>query len=580
MSEQETRRIGDYEILAVLGSGGMGQVFKVRNVISDRIEAMKIILPDLAGRQDLADRFLREIKLLAGLDHPNIAALRTALTVNNQLLMIMEYVEGKTLAQCVESGPIAIPDAVNYMDQVLGALSYAHQRNIIHRDIKPSNMMLTPAGVVKLMDFGIARSDNDTGLTATGAALGSLYYMSPEQVKGQPVDARSDLYSVGASLYELVTGQHPFKADSSYSLMAAQVQQSPKPPIEIREGLPAALNEIILLAMAKEPGQRFQSADAFRNALKHSGVAAASVSVPAVAATSAGQTAQAAALAATMTSLPPKPVPTTGAAAATMTALPLPADPLPAPSVIEMSQRTRSHQGLYMALGGLLVVAFLVAAGIYIPRRDKARAGDQTIRTQEPASSSGVPADANGQPSASAAPATPVPPSSATTGDAAAVSQNSAAATTSGSGMSGGGDAGAGTPAAGNNFQSTDAGVRKTSAKSSAAGRHAVQETMGMPSGMGSAPPDNSAALDELEQQIDHLSSREAAVNDSLDNLKRQQAAQGLGLRGDIAAAQERVKIHVDKAQQALQARDVEHAKKYADQAEADLATLEKFLGR
>src|SRR5271166_1295830 len=284
MSEEATKRIGDYEILGVLGEGGMGKVFKVRNVISDRIEAMKVLLPDLAGRQDLADRFLREIKLLAGLNHPNIAALRTALTLNNQLVMVMEYVEGTTLATRLEQGPIPPADAVNYVDQVLGALSYAHRQKVIHRDIKPANMMLTPEGVVKLMDFGIARSGTDRGLTMTGTTMGSLYYMSPEQVKGQATDQRSDLYSLGVSLYEMLTGQRPFRGTSDYALMAAQLEQPPKPPIELRPGLPPALNEIILLAMDKDPAKRFQTADAFRNALKSVGnlpAAAGALSPPA-----------------------------------------------------------------------------------------------------------------------------------------------------------------------------------------------------------------------------------------------------------------------------------------------------------
>src|SRR5271169_2265296 len=133
------QKLGDYEILGVLGAGGMGKVYKVRNVISDRVEAMKILLPNLASQKELAERFLREIKVLASLDHPNIAALRTALTLDDQLVMIMEYVEGVTLASCVHRGPIAPADAVNYADQVLSALSYAHKLNVIHRDIKPAN---------------------------------------------------------------------------------------------------------------------------------------------------------------------------------------------------------------------------------------------------------------------------------------------------------------------------------------------------------------------------------------------------------------------------------------------------------
>src|SRR5271156_940369 len=130
------QRLGDYEILGVLGAGGMGKVYKVRNVISDRVEAMKILLPNLASQKELAERFLREIKLLASLDHPNIAALRTALTLDDQLVMMMEYVEGVTLASRLQQGPIPAADGVNYTEQLLGALSYAHKLNVIHRDVK------------------------------------------------------------------------------------------------------------------------------------------------------------------------------------------------------------------------------------------------------------------------------------------------------------------------------------------------------------------------------------------------------------------------------------------------------------
>src|SRR2546421_6268631 len=145
-------RKGDYEILGVLGAGGMGKVYKVRNVLSDRIEAMKVLLPALADQKELAVRFLREIKVLASLNHPNIAMLRTALMIDNQLVMIMEYVEGTTLAAHLKQEKISCRDALNYIDQALAALSYAHKQNVIHRDIKPANMMLTPSGAVKLMD--------------------------------------------------------------------------------------------------------------------------------------------------------------------------------------------------------------------------------------------------------------------------------------------------------------------------------------------------------------------------------------------------------------------------------------------
>ena len=232
MSYEIGSRVGDYEILQILGAGGMGRVYKVRNVLSDRIEAMKVLLPDLEGNPGLADRFMREIKVQASLDHPNIAALHTALRIENQLMMLMEYVEGVTLDTLMEAGPIPIDKAADYIAQVLSALAYAHARGVVHRDLKPANMMITPSGVVKLMDFGIAKMTADRKLTQTGSTVGSLYYMSPEQIKGAvDLDPRSDLYSLGVSLYEVVTGARPFQGDSEYSIMAAHLQKNPPPPI-------------------------------------------------------------------------------------------------------------------------------------------------------------------------------------------------------------------------------------------------------------------------------------------------------------------------------------------------------------
>ena len=167
----------------------------------------------------------------------------------------------------VKAGPIPVDDAISYITQVLAALGYAHKHGVIHRDIKPANMMLTTDNVIKLMDFGIAKSKNDKKLTQTGSTLGSLFYMSAEQVQGNELDGRSDLYSVGVSLYEMVTGSRPFKGKSDFDIMIAQLQQTPMAPIEMMPDLPKALNDIIVISLEKDPAKRFQTAEAFSAAL-------------------------------------------------------------------------------------------------------------------------------------------------------------------------------------------------------------------------------------------------------------------------------------------------------------------------
>ncbi|MFZ0284207.1 MAG: serine/threonine-protein kinase [Terriglobales bacterium] len=530
MSEPINKRIGDYEIISELGAGGMGKVYKVRNVISDRIEAMKVLLPDLAGRQELAARFLREIKVLAALDHPNIAALRTALTLDNQLVMILEYVEGTTLTQRMQQGPVPVADAVNYISQVLDALSYAHQQHVIHRDVKPANMMLTPQGLVKLMDFGIARSGDDSTLTMTGTTLGSLGYMSPEQVKGEPTDARSDLYSVGISLYEMVTGRRPFRESSDYSIMAAQVNQPPTPPIEIKPGLPPALNEIILLAIAKDPGGRFQSADAFKNALSRV------TPLPAAAHVDSARTVTSiSSLPPTATMLPAQTVTASTVSARQPQATPAASQPGMAANVAPPT--SASHRGLYMAVGGLIVLVALISAGMYSRNADARReashaaapAAQNAAAPAQPAQqappSVEAPADTSAQPAAE--PPAPPPATPPVRAKAIATPQPDAAA---------------------------------------------------QPAPDPNAPPP--IDLDALEHDIDQLTARAGAVNSGLDGLRAQQARDGYGLRGDIAQRQESMKLNVQKAQDAISHGDGERAKRYSDLANADIEALEKFLGR
>jgi serine/threonine protein kinase len=263
-------RIGDYEIVGTLGYGGMGEVYRVRHTISDRIEAMKLLRAGPASSgphaQEMLDRFVREIRLLATLQHPNIATLHTAFRREQELVMIMECVEGEDLGRRLPTG-LTLEESLRYTRQVLAALSYAHHRGIIHRDIKPSNIMITPQGEVKLLDFGLALSAPDQRLTTTGALVGSMHYIAPEHISGEPHDARSDIYAVGVTLYEMITGRLPIEGTTHLQVIAGHLQHAPMPPTQVNPKIPAALSATVLRALAKNPKERWPTADAFLAAL-------------------------------------------------------------------------------------------------------------------------------------------------------------------------------------------------------------------------------------------------------------------------------------------------------------------------
>jgi len=260
--------VGTYKIVGTIGSGGMGEVFRVEHLVTKRVEAMKILLTEASGTPELGQRFLREIQLQASLSHPNIAAVHNAFWQDGNLIMIMELVEGHSLRSLLERGRLGLETSINYACQALAALDYAHAHGVTHRDISTSNMMVTYGGTVKLMDFGLAKSHNDARLTQTGAVIGSLYYAPPEQVQGRDSDARADIYSLGAVLFEMITGVKPFHSENVFTLMLAHVEQPPPRPSEIEPSLPPALDEILLKAMEKDPGKRFQSAALFGAALE------------------------------------------------------------------------------------------------------------------------------------------------------------------------------------------------------------------------------------------------------------------------------------------------------------------------
>jgi hypothetical protein len=555
---------GDYEILEILGAGGMGRVYRVRNIISDRVEAMKVLLPDLEGNPSLADRFMREIKVQASLDHPNIAALYTAQRIDNQLIMLMEFVEGTTLDKMMEAGPVPMEKAADYIGQVLSALSYAHARGVVHRDLKPANMMVTAGGLVKLMDFGIAKMAADRKLTQTGSTVGSLYYMSPEQIKGaQDLDPRSDLYSLGVSLYEIVTGARPFQGDSEYSIMAAHLQGNPPPPIQISPNLPAGLNEIILQALEKDPAKRFQTADAFRNALLH-------VCKPSQGA-----------------------APSPGVQAARR-AEPIPGSRPPVPLAAPIAPAPRSHRGLWIAIGSVITLAVIVVVAMQIPqfRRTAAESGSTQAAVKTPAAGSQVSESAPAvnpvefqavtepAPTVAEMPKTQAPtgtefvPAATRPGETAKAAQPPVArpstAKTQHSGT---------TPNVAAQF-STPPQVQPYS------GQPPVTVSSRPEPAQASQPPASSSAEDlkiatqlkDVRDQLNLLSIRMDTVKGSLDTLRRQQASSGFGLRADMASAAQRMELYYSQTEAALKQRDADAAKKNVDLAERELSKLENFL--
>lgn len=262
-------QVGDYRVVGAIGAGGVGRVFRVEHAITGRVEAMKVLLESRAGSADAGERFQREIKLQAKLDHPGIASVHNAFWADEELVMIMELVEGTSLNQLIADGPAKIGPSLRFGMQCLESLSYAHKQGVTHRDVKPENIMVTTAGWVKLMDFGLAKEKQDAKLTQRGSAVGSAFYIAPEQARGSDsVDHRADIYSFGAVLYELITGLKPFTYKTTYDLLQASVSEQPLAPIQIRPDIPMGLNNAILRAMAKRREKRFQSAEEFRLALE------------------------------------------------------------------------------------------------------------------------------------------------------------------------------------------------------------------------------------------------------------------------------------------------------------------------
>ena len=261
------KTLGKYRIVETLGRGGMGVVYKAVDETLDREVAIKVFSAEL-DEQDVVTRFRTEATTLAKLNHPEIATIYELYRWESDLLMVMEYVRGETLEKLSHrSGPLPPERAAYLAAQVLGALDYAHRSGIVHRDLKPANVMVNDQGHVKVMDFGIARVLGAAHTTMDGFMMGTPAYMAPEQVLGQEVDPRADLYSVGVVFYRLLTGTLPFKSDTVMGMVQKQVSDQPTPARVHRADIPDWCEAVLTRALAKVPAERFQTAEEFRRAL-------------------------------------------------------------------------------------------------------------------------------------------------------------------------------------------------------------------------------------------------------------------------------------------------------------------------
>ncbi|MEZ5400667.1 MAG: serine/threonine-protein kinase [Bryobacteraceae bacterium] len=259
--------VGDYEFIDVVRSSHSSVSYRVRNLAENRNELLKVVVADPRRDSDLIQRFLRESRIHSGLRHPNILTCHKAFELQSRLVMTMELVEAVPLEDRLQTEPIGIEEVGRLMQQVLRALAFAHDCSVIHREVTPANILLTPDGIAKLAGFNLACVASDPRLTQVGAMVGSIHYMSPEQVRSEPLDARSDIYSLGVVMFEILARRKPFTGKSHFDVLAAHVSTPPPDLAVIRPDLAPELIGVVTRAMAKEQADRFQSCMEFAGAL-------------------------------------------------------------------------------------------------------------------------------------------------------------------------------------------------------------------------------------------------------------------------------------------------------------------------
>ena len=261
-------RFEHYVIEEEIGTGGMGVVYKANDTLLNRTVALKVLPPHLCQRREFLHRFGHEARLLARIQSPYVVTVHTLMDKGVGMVLVMEHLEGETLEQRLRrSGPLSVKEAVHIFNLAARGVEHIHLMGIVHQDLKPANIFLTAEGHVKLLDFGVSKLMNEQDFDQEGTMLGTLLYISPEQIKGRQVDQRSDIYTLGISLFEAVTGRLPFERKTNYALMHAHVQENPPTPRQYQAEIPRELEKVILKAIAKEPQRRFRTINEFREAL-------------------------------------------------------------------------------------------------------------------------------------------------------------------------------------------------------------------------------------------------------------------------------------------------------------------------
>jgi len=533
-------QVANFRIIEKLGEGGMGVVYKAVDVELDRPVAIKMLSPDLSRNPEIVERFRTEARAQANLNHVNLATLYAFLVHQGSAFIAMEFVEGENFEQLIRRrGPLPAEDAVPWFKQALLGVGAAHRMGIVHRDIKPTNLMLNRQGIVKVMDFGIAKVVGARGATRTGMQLGTPAYMSPEQIQGRAIDVRTDIYALGITLYQMLSGHVPFEEGSDFEIMRHQVSTPPPPMIDQHPYAPVQYQGVVTKAIAKNPEDRYRSVEEFGVALEHP---------EAVAPT----------LAATMMDVPKRTVLENAAGPAYATAAAAaPSQPVPSPMTTFPASPTPilpSSGGVnrrYMVAALIVVVAAVLLGVVMFARKPSAAPISSVGGTANPSL---------------------LQPQVEMTGRGTLTPPANVAGGASGAGSSGGQVS----DRAQDNVPQSSKGKAKTVASNGTTPHGGTAEPPAPPP----APAVDPKLLRDLETENDQLDSRAAAVEASLETLERQMQQSGLGLRGDMVAGRNSMRVDLQRAKQAIDGQDTDGARHYLDLAHRDVEKLEAFLGR